>query len=102
MSCKIHRPMPRRSFRLRPDGVIQIHRRVSALAVTSVVSGVVLVVFLFVMLLTATLLASPALLAITAALALPGLWGAWLARSVRHTPPASAPTAPRPPPRRAA
>lgn len=93
--------MPHRPFRLRPDGVIQLRRRVSALAVTYVVSGLVLGVVLFLMLLMATLLASPALLAITAALVLPGLWGAWLARSVRHTR-APLPTAPHPPPRRAA
>jgi len=93
--------MPRRRFLLRPDGVIQLRRRVSALAVTYVLSGLSLGVVLFLMVLIATLLASPALLAITAALALPGLWGAWLAHSVRHTP-APLPTAPHPPPRRAA
>lgn len=71
------------------------------LEVFSLVSALVLATLLFESLLVATLLASPALLVIMAALAAPGLWGAWLARSVRLAT-AAVPTAPRPPPRRAA
>ena len=93
--------MPRRRVRYRPDGVIQLRRRVSELEVISLVSGLMFGVFLVQSILIATLLASPALLVITGGLAAPGLWGAWIARSVRLAP-APVPTAPRPPPRRAA
>jgi hypothetical protein len=93
--------MTRRRFRPRPNGVIELRRRVTDLEVFSLVSALVLTTFLFLSLLVATLLASPALLVIATALAAPGLWGAWLARSVRFAP-AAVPTAPRPPPRRAA
>ncbi len=95
--------MPRSHFRHRPDGVIQLRRRVSELEVMSLVSGLVLGVLLFQSILVATLLASPALLVITVAVAAPGVWGAWIARSLRLAPAlAPVPTAPRPPPRRAA
>ena len=87
--------MPRRRVRYRPDGVIQLRRRVSELEVISLVSGLMFGVFLVQSILIATLLASPALLVITGALAAPGLWGAWIARSVRLAP-APVPTAPRP------
>ena len=95
--------MPRRRVRYRPDGVIQLRRRVSELEVISLVSGLVFGVFLFQSILVATLLASPALLVITGAVAAPGMWGAWIACSLRLAPaPVPVPTAPRPPPRRAA
>jgi hypothetical protein len=81
--------------------VIQLRRRVSELEVISLISGLVFGVFLFQSILVATLLASPALLVVTGAVAAPGLWGAWIARSLRLAP-SPVPTAPRPPPRRAA
>ena len=100
-SCTAWRSMPRRRVRYRPDGVIQLRRRVSELEVISLVSGLMFGVFLVQSILIATLLASPALLVITGGLAAPGLWGAWIARSVRLAP-APVPTAPRPPPPRRA
>ena len=90
--------MTRHRFRPRPNGVIELRRRVTDLEVFSLVSALVFATFAFLSVVVATILASPALLVIMVALAAPGLYGAWLARSVRLAP-AAVPVAPRPPPR---